>query len=156
MNRTDYLNSILKKLPDSPGVYLMKDIFDNIIYIGKAISLKKRIRSYFSTNIQDLKVLNMVSNISDIEYIVMNNEVEALLLENNLIKKNQPFYNILLRDDKSFPYIKVTKEDFPKVLKTRNKLGEDGLFFGPYTDVIHLNNYLRDINDFFNSILILF
>ncbi len=149
MNRTDYLNSILKKLPDSPGVYLMKDIFDNIIYIGKAISLKKRIRSYFSTNIQDLKVLNMVSNISDIEYIVMNNEVEALLLENNLIKKNQPFYNILLRDDKSFPYIKVTKEDFPKVLKTRNKLGEDGLFFGPYTDVIHLNNYLRDINDFF-------
>ena len=149
MNRTDYLNSILKKLPDSPGVYLMKDIFDNIIYIGKAISLKKRIRSYFSTNIQDLKVLNMVSNISDIEYIVMNNEVEALLLENNLIKKNQPFYNILLRDDKSFPYIKVTKEDFPKILKTRNKLGEDGLFFGPYTDVIHLNNYLRDINDFF-------
>ena len=149
MRRKDYLNSILHKLPNAPGVYIMKDESGDIIYIGKAISLKKRVRSYFSKNIQDLKVLAMVSNISDIEYIVTNNEAEALILENNLIKKNKPFYNILLRDDKSFPYIKVSNEDFPKVVKTRNKLDKDGIFFGPYTDVIHLNNYLRDINEFF-------
>lgn len=149
MKRKDYLNSILHKLPDAPGVYIMKDESAEIIYIGKAVSLKKRVRSYFNKNIQDLKVLAMVSNISDIDHIVTNNETEALILENNLIKKNKPFYNILLRDDKSFPYIKVTKEDFPKVIKTRNKLDQEGYFFGPYTDVNHLNNYLRDINEFF-------
>lgn len=149
MKRTDYINSILKKLPNTPGVYLMKNSNDEIIYIGKAISLKRRVSSYFSNRIQDLKVLSMVANIVDIEYIITNNESEALILENNLIKKNKPFYNILLRDDKSFPYIKVSLEDFPRVTKTRNKMDRDGLFFGPYTDVSHLNNYIRDINDFF-------
>lgn len=149
MRKKDYLNSVLHKLPNAPGVYIMKDESADVIYIGKALSLKKRVGSYFNRSIQDPKVLAMISNISDIEYIVTNNEAEALILENNLIKRKQPFYNILLRDDKSFPFIKVTRDDFPKVIKTRNKLDKDGLFFGPYTDINHLNNYLRDINEFF-------
>ncbi len=149
MSCNEYISAILKKLPDNPGVYLMKNSFGDIIYVGKAISLKKRVRQYFNKNIKDIKVLAMVSNIDDIEYIITNNEMEALMLENNLIKKNKPFYNILLRDDKSFPYIKVTQEDFPKVYKTRNKLDKDGIFFGPYTDVLMVNKYLQDILRFF-------
>lgn len=149
MNCNDYIKNVLKKIPDKPGVYLMKDLSGEIIYVGKAISLKKRVRQYFGSSIKDVKVLAMVSNIDDIEFIVTNNEMEALMLENNLIKKNKPFYNILLRDDKSFPYIKVTNDLFPRILKTRNKLDKDGLFFGPYTDVLSMNRYLRDINEFF-------
>lgn len=149
MSANEYLQSLLKKIPHSPGVYLMKNSFGDIIYVGKALSLKKRVRQYFNKNIKDLKVLAMVSNIDDIEYIVTDNEMEALMLENNLIKKNKPFYNILLRDDKSFPYIKVTQEEYPKIYKTRNKLDKDGLFFGPYTDVLLVNKYLQDIQKFF-------
>lgn len=149
MNCNEYIKNILKNIPEKPGVYLMKDISGEIIYIGKAISLKKRVRQYFGKNIKDIKVLAMVSNIDDIEFIVTNNEMEALMLENNLIKKNKPFYNILLRDDKSFPYIKVTQEPFPKIVKTRNKFDKDGMFFGPYTDVMFMNKYLRDIHEFF-------
>lgn len=149
MNCNDYIKNIIKKIPEAPGVYLMKDLSGHIIYVGKAISLKKRVRQYFGNNIKDIKVLAMVKNIDDIEFIVTNNEMEALVLENNLIKKNKPFYNILLRDDKSFPYIKVTKEGYPKIIKTRNKRDNDGLFFGPYTDVLSMNQYLRDIKEFF-------
>lgn len=149
MNCNEYIKNIIKKIPESPGVYLMKDLSGHIIYVGKAISLKKRVRQYFGNNIKDIKVLAMVKNIDDIEFIVTNNEMEALMLENNLIKKNKPFYNILLRDDKSFPYIKVTQEDFPRIIKTRNKLDKNGLFFGPYTDVLSMNQYLRDITAFF-------
>lgn len=149
MNKKDYIHSILQKLPETPGVYIMKDENDEIIYIGKAISLKKRVRSYFNRNIQDPKVLAMVAHIADIEHILTNNEAEALILENNLIKKNQPFYNILLRDDKTFPYIQVTNDPYPRILKTRNRSDKQGLFFGPYTDVNLLNNYLRDITEFF-------
>lgn len=147
MNCNDYLQNLIKSIPDKPGVYLMKNILSEVIYVGKAISLKKRVRQYFSNNVKDIKVLAMVSNIDDIEYIVTNNEMEALMLENNLIKQNKPFYNILLRDDKSFPYIKITKEDYPKAIKTRNKLDHDGIFFGPFTDVMMMNRYLRDINE---------
>lgn len=149
MKISKYINSILSNIPDKPGVYLMKDSLGNIIYVGKAISLKKRVRQYFGNNAKEPKVLAMVANVDDIEYILTNNEMEALILENNLIKKNKPFYNILLRDDKSFPYIKVTDEEYPKIVKTRNKFDKEGIFFGPYTDVFLMNNYLRDINEFF-------
>lgn len=144
-----YIEEILKNIPDKPGVYLMKDIFNEIIYVGKAISLKKRVRQYFSKSVTDKKVIAMVSNIDDIEFIVTNNEVEALVLENNLIKKNKPFYNILLRDDKTFPYIKITDEDYPRIFKTRNKADKNGVFFGPYTDVMWMNIYLKDIKEMF-------
>lgn len=149
MEYNNYIKEILKTLPDKPGVYLMKNISGEIIYVGKAISLKRRVRQYFSKTISDMKVLAMVSNIDDIEYILTNSEMEALMLENNLIKKNKPFYNILLRDDKSFPYIKVSTESFPRIMKTRNKFDKDGIFFGPYTDVMNMNAYLSDIHRFF-------
>lgn len=98
----------LKKLPAKPGVYLMKDKEDNIIYVGKAISLKNRVRQYFRKNNKTTRIEKMVSLIDHFEYIVTDNEAEALILECNLIKKNRPRFNVLLKDDKSYPYIKVT------------------------------------------------
>jgi len=111
----------LKKLPDSPGVYIHKDEFGQIIYVGKAISLRKRVSQYFmASKNHDSKTIDMVKHIAEFEYINCGSEMEALVLECNLIKKYKPKYNILLRDDKSYPYIKVTlKEEFPRVLKTR-------------------------------------
>ena len=111
----------LKNLPDKPGVYLMKDKNNEIIYVGKAISLRKRVRQYFqSSKNNPPKVQAMVKHISEFEYIIVDNEVEALILEANLIKKHKPKYNILLRDDKQYPYIKVTtNEKYPRILKTR-------------------------------------
>ncbi len=134
----------LKKLPDKPGVYLMKNDHGEIIYVGKAISLKNRVRQYFqSTKNQGTKVQAMVSNISEFEYIITDSEIEALMLESNLIKKNQPKYNVLLRDDKSFPYIKVAiKEKYPRVLKTRKVYKDGAKYFGPYTDVGAVNHIL--------------
>ena len=111
----------LKQLPAEPGVYLMKDKFDNIIYVGKAKILKNRVRQYFqSSKNHSSKVKSMVKNIDKFEYIITDSELEALILECNLIKKYKPKYNVLLRDDKTYPYIKVTtNEDFPRVLKVR-------------------------------------
>ena len=111
----------LKKLPDKPGVYMHKDKLGQVIYVGKAISLKNRVRQYFqSAKNQDPKVRAMVSHIEEFEYITTNTEMEALILENNLIKKYMPKYNVLLRDDKTYPYIKVTaNEEFPRLIKTR-------------------------------------
>lgn len=149
MSIKEYIKRILDEIPELPGVYIMKDIFGEIIYVGKAKSLKKRVRQYFSKNIYDNKVRAMVSNIDDIEYILTNNEIEALILENNLIKKNKPFYNILLRDDKTFPYIQITDDDYPKILKTRNKYDKKGSFFGPYTDVTLINNYIKELKEMF-------
>lgn len=124
----------LKKLPAKPGVYIMKDKDSNIIYVGKAISLKNRVRQYFrkSTN-HGSKVEAMVKNIEEFEYIITDNEVEALILESNLIKKHKPKYNILLRDDKNYPYIKITiKEKFPRIIKTRKVIKDGNKYFGPY------------------------
>ena len=106
----------LKKLPKAPGVYLMKDKDDNIIYVGKAVNLKNRVTSYFRKTNKTDRILKMVSQIDYFEYIVVENEAEALILECNLIKKNRPKYNVLLKDDKTYPYIKVdVKSDFPNV-----------------------------------------
>ena len=143
----------LKKLPDKPGVYLHKDKLGQVIYVGKAVSLKNRVRQYFqlSKNI-DPKVKAMVSHIEEFEYITTNTEMEALILENNLIKKYMPKYNVLLRDDKTFPYIKVTtNEAFPRLIKTRKIYNDGCKYFGPYTD----SSAVKQIIDLLNGIYLL-
>ena len=135
----------LKQLPDEPGVYLMKDKFDNIIYVGKAKILKNRVRQYFqSSKNHSSKVKSMVKNIEKFEYIITDSELEALILECNLIKKYKPKYNVLLRDDKTYPYIKVTtNEDFPRVLKVRKVIKDKAKYFGPYTNTTAVNDTLE-------------
>ena len=123
----------LKKLPDKPGVYIMHDKDDKIIYVGKAISLKNRVRSYFRKTNKTKRIENMVALIDHFEYIVVDNETEALILECNLIKKNRPKFNVLLKDDKTYPYIKINmKDDFPNVYVTRKILNDGARYFGPY------------------------
>ncbi|AOY74800.1 excinuclease ABC subunit UvrC [Clostridium formicaceticum] len=141
----------LKILPEKPGVYLMKNKEDEIIYVGKAISLKNRVRQYFqSLKNQPPKVKAMVANIYSFEYIITDTELEALILECNLIKENRPKYNILLRDDKTYPYIKITmKEAYPRVMKTRRFLKDGAKYFGPYTNVTALNETLEVIHQLF-------
>ncbi|NNU74831.1 excinuclease ABC subunit UvrC [Clostridium estertheticum] len=126
----------LKTLPDAPGVYLMKNNLGEIIYVGKAKILKNRVRQYFkSSKNHSVKVMAMVKNIAEFEYIVTDSEMEALILECNLIKKYSPRYNILLKDDKHYPFIKITiNEEFPRVFVTRNIANDGGKYFGPYTD----------------------
>lgn len=141
----------IKKLPEKPGVYLMKDNEGTIIYVGKAISLKKRVMQYFRQSKNHApKVLAMVKNIVEFEYIITDNEVEALILESNLIKKHKPKYNILLRDDKNYPYIKVTtKEKFPRVIKTRKVLKDGNRYFGPYVSNGAVNDTLDIIDNLY-------
>lgn len=141
----------LTTLPLTPGVYIMKDRFGNIIYIGKARKLKNRVSQYFLNKNHPEKVKSMVSQVADFDYILTNSELDALVLESNLIKKHQPFYNILLKDGKSYPYIKInTKEDFPK-LEIVRKVKKDGAkYFGPYfgtkaTDIVNAVNYAYPI-----------
>ncbi|MDB0440140.1 excinuclease ABC subunit UvrC [Clostridioides difficile] len=138
----------LKKLPSEPGVYLMKDKYDHIIYVGKAISLKNRVRQYFqSSKNHTSKVKSMVKNIYKFEYIITDSELEALILECNLIKRYRPKYNVLLRDDKTYPYIKVTtNEDYPRILKVRRVLKDKAKYFGPYTNITAVNDTLDLIN----------
>ena len=125
----------LKKLPAKPGVYIMKDKDDNIIYVGKAISLKNRVRSYFRKTNKTQRILNMVSLIDRFEYIVVDNEAEALILECNLIKQNRPKFNVLLKDDKTYPYIKIDiKSDYPGVFITRKLINDGSKYFGPYAN----------------------
>ncbi len=141
----------LKQLPAEPGVYLMKDKFDNIIYVGKAKILKNRVRQYFqSSKNHSSKVKSMVKNIGKFEYIITDSELEALILECNLIKKYKPKYNVLLRDDKTYPYIKVTtNEDFPRVLKVRKVIKDKAKYFGPYTNTTAVNDTLDIIKNIY-------
>ena len=125
----------LINLPDQPGVYIMKNKDDKIIYIGKAVSLRNRVRQYFRSTGHSGKVGAMVSNIEDFEYIITDTEVEALILESNLIKKHRPKYNILLKDDKHYPFIQVTTgEEYPRILLTRRIKKDKHRYFGPYTN----------------------
>ena len=142
---TDIVAEKLKLLPDSPGVYIMKDDHGKIIYVGKAIVLKNRVRQYFqSSRNHTPKVRAMVSHIADVETIMTANEVESLILEANLIKKHRPRYNIRLKDDKSYPYVKVTvQEEFPRVFITRRVLRDGARYFGPYTNVTALRDSLK-------------
>lgn len=133
----DKITEKLQLLPDKPGVYIMKDAQNKIIYVGKAIILKNRVRSYFqSSKNHSTKVTSMVAKIDDFEYIITGSEIEALILECNLIKKHRPKYNISLKDDKTYPYVKVTtNEPFPRVFVTRRVQKDGARYFGPYTNV---------------------
>lgn len=125
----------LKKLPNKPGVYIMRDKENTIIYVGKAISLRNRVRQYFRKNDRTPRIEKMVSLIDHFEYIVVDNEAEALILECNLIKKNRPKFNVLLKDDKTYPYIKIDiKSDFPNVMITRRLINDGSKYFGPYAN----------------------
>ena len=140
----------LKKLPDCPGVYMHKDSLGNVIYVGKAISLRNRVRQYFqSSRHMDPKVRSMVSQIAEFEFITVDSEMEALILECNLIKKHRPKYNVLLRDDKTYPYIKVTNEEWPRVMKTRIVRKDGGHYFGPYSDAGAVNRIVDLLNSSF-------
>ena len=138
----------LKKLPGKPGVYLMHDETDKIIYVGKAISLKNRVRQYFqSSRNKGAKIEQMVTHISRFEYIVTDSELEALVLENNLIKENSPKYNTLLKDDKTYPYIKVTVgEDYPRILFSRTMKKDKSRYFGPYTSAAAVKDTIELLN----------
>lgn len=145
----DQIKAKLKELPDLPGVYIMRNKDDEIIYVGKAINLRKRVRQYFDNNPnKGKKVLAMVSHIERFEYIIVENEVEALVLESNLIKKNRPKYNIVLRDDKQYPYIKLSHEKFPRIQKVRNVKKDKGHYYGPYPDSYAVN----DVIELFHSL----
>lgn len=124
----------LKKLPEKPGVYIMHDEKDAIIYVGKAISLRNRVRSYFrASTVKSPKIEKMVSRVSRFEYIITDSEMEALVLENNLIKEHRPRYNTMLKDDKTYPYIKVTLgEEYPRVLFSRIMKKDKSKYYGPY------------------------
>ena len=129
------LKKKLELLPDNPGCYLYKDNIGEIIYVGKAKNLKNRVKSYF-TGTHNKKTQTLVSKIEDLEYIIVNSEKEALLLENNLIKKHRPYFNIRLKDDKSYPYLMITKEEHPRLLMTRKyKKNNKNIYFGPYVDI---------------------
>ncbi|CAN5721336.1 excinuclease ABC subunit UvrC [soil metagenome] len=145
MKHNDLIREKLRHLPSRPGVYLMKGGAGEILYIGKAKSLRSRVRSYFGAGHQEsLKTREMVRKIQDFESIVVNSEAEALILENNLIKEHRPRFNINLRDDKTYPYIKVTvAEPFPRVMVTRKLLRDGSRYFGPYTDVRRMRHVLE-------------
>jgi excinuclease ABC subunit C len=142
------LRDKIKGLPDTPGVYIFKDSLGNIIYIGKAKSLRKRVQSYFGRFLNS-KTQAMVSNIAGIEYKLCRTESLALILEASLIHKYTPKYNISLRDDKSFPFVKITREDFPVVCITRKRTSDGSRYFGPYTNTGLLREALKIIRKYF-------
>lgn len=133
--RLEYLKGIVDSLPDSPGCYQYLNEKGEIIYVGKAKKLKRRVSSYFKGDQPNLKTKILVSKIRDIKYIVVRTEEDALLLENNLIKRYKPHYNILLKDDKTYPSICITKEDFPRIIKTRKRIHDGSEYFGPYSHI---------------------
>ena len=138
----------LAKLPNTPGVYLMKEQYDNIIYIGKAVSLRKRVRQYFNKQDKISRISSMISNIRSFEYIITDTEDEALILESNLIKIHKPKYNVLLKDDKSYPYIKLDiKSDFPTIMLTRRKLDDGSKYYGPYPSTTAAKQLIDIIKD---------
>lgn len=143
------LKNKLNQLPKKPGVYIMRNSDCEIIYVGKAKNLRNRVRQYFdNSSNKDRKVLAMVSHIKDFEYIIVENEIEALVLESNLIKKNRPKYNIVLRDDKQYPFIKIKNEKFPRIQKVREVKEDKASYYGPYPDAYAVNDSI----DFFHEI----
>jgi len=142
---SDNSKLVLKTIPESPGVYQFLNKDQKIIYVGKAKNLKKRVSSYFQKNLKSRKTINLVKNINSIEHVVVQSESDALLLENSLIKKNQPKYNILLRDDKTYPWICIKNERFPRVFLTRKLIKDGSEYFGPYTNIKVINILLNII-----------
>ncbi len=151
MNNRENIALKLESLPQKPGVYLMKDRGDQLIYVGKAKSLRNRVRSYFGKSADDgrIQFKALVSNITDFEYIITDNELEALILEANLIKEHKPRYNITLKDDKKYPFIKITNEDYPRILVVREMKKDKAEYFGPYTDVSAMRRTLEIIRRVF-------
>ncbi len=152
MIKNDYIFAKVKILPDSPGVYFMKDTSGSIIYIGKAKSIKKRVSSYFNDGVKDVKTEALLKHITDFDYIITDNEVEALILEAELVQKHKPHYNILLKDQKSFPFIAITNEMYPKIIKARNVIKPDTTinsrykkYYGPFVDAEHVDNIIKFI-----------
>lgn len=146
----DHLKSLVEVLPDDPGVYQFYNNRGEIIYIGKARNLKKRVASYFSNaKLENNKLRILVHKIADIKHIIVENESDALLLENNLIKKYQPRYNVQLKDDKSFPWICVKNEPFPRVFITRNIIRDGSVYYGPYTSVNMVRTLLELVRQLF-------
>ncbi len=147
--REEYIKSIVTNLPEKPGCYQYLDDSGTIIYVGKAKNLKRRVSSYFNKDQQSLKTRLLVAKIADIRYIVVNSEADALLLENNLIKRHKPRYNILLKDDKTYPSICISNDYFPKIFKTRKIVKNAGRYFGPYTNIGALNALLELIKELY-------
>ena len=143
---TEHVKHIVDNLPFNPGIYMMRDENGKIIYVGKAKNLKRRVNSYFLPN-RNAKTAALVEKIVNIEYVITGNEYEALVLENNLIKKYNPHYNILLKDGKSYPLIRITNEDYPRVFKTRRVIKDGSLYYGPYPDGKRLDMYLETVED---------
>lgn len=140
----------IKLLPSSPGVYFFKNKNGKIIYVGKATSLKNRVKSYFqSGKLQDAKTISLVKNIYDLDYIVTDNEAEALILEDTLIKRHKPRYNIMLRDDKTYPFIRITNEEYPRIFSTRKVVRDGSRYFGPYTDVKSMKKIIKLVRSIF-------
>jgi excinuclease ABC subunit C len=135
-------------LPKKPGIYIMKDSNDKIIYIGKSKSLRNRVKSYFKDKYDSPKTQILMSHFNSLEYIITDSEKEALILEANLIKKYRPKYNIRLKDDKRYPYVKITDEDFPRLIITRN-IGKTGSYFGPFTDVGSVRQTVKFLKSLF-------
>lgn len=146
-SRNEFIDLKLKVLPNRPGVYQYYDASGKIIYVGKAKDLKKRVASYFNKNLDSGKTRMLVKQIRDIKYIVVDTELDALLLENNLIKKYQPKYNIQLKDDKTYPWICIKKEPFPRVFTTRRMIKDGSKYYGPYPSVKVVNTLLELIKD---------
>jgi len=140
----------LNTLPPKPGIYQFLDSKGQILYVGKAINLRNRVRSYFqkSRNL-DPRLMIMVKKVSDLLFIITDSDVEALILEANLIRKHKPRYNINLKDDKSYPYIRITSEDFPQVFPTRRMIRDGSSYFGPYTNVKDMRNALATLKRIF-------
>ena len=147
--REEYLKGIVNNLPDSPGCYQYLNESGTIIYVGKAKNLKRRVSSYFNKEQQTLKTKLLVAKIADIRYVVVNSETDALLLENNLIKQHKPRYNVLLKDDKTYPSICITNDYFPKIFKTRKTVKGAGRYFGPYTNAGALHALLELIKELY-------
>ena len=154
MMHNDKIEEKLKTLPDNPGVYLMKNSNGKIIYVGKAVVLKNRVRQYFRKTEKTARIEKMVSLIHDFEYIITDTEDEALILECTLIKKYKPKFNVLLKDDKTYPYIKVgEKNGRPLIQLTRNLVKDGSKYYGPYPSVWSAKEMIKYIKDIYMSIL---
>lgn len=151
-NTSEYLKGIVLNLPEGPGIYQYLNKEGVIIYVGKAKNLKRRVYSYFSKDHQSAKTRMLVSKIADIRYIVVNSEEDALLLENNLIKKYKPRYNVLLKDDKTYPSICISNEYFPRIYKTRKIIRDGSNYFGPYSHVPSMMALLELIKNCIRSV----
>jgi excinuclease ABC subunit C len=149
--RDQHLRAILRQLPTSPGVYLMKGPDGRVLYVGKADSLRNRVRSYFGSKAGlDSRIVRMTQEVADVDYIVTDTISEAFLLEGNLIKEHRPRFNIRLRDDKSYPFVQITMgEDFPRIVRTRKLVRDGSRYFGPYASASSVDESLKLLRKIF-------